>query len=354
MGSLHRQGPGDPRRLTGIQGQEQASRLEVGAADRVDHAQADPGRPADVDPREVGGRDLFDVAPAEAQAAKPQHEPSRQQGGQGTQRRAGQGHAHLAQDRFELGQPLVDVPADQELHGRPALQLEGLGGRGERDDREVRACRVGASPRIGQGVGQSQVECRAAIRAVGLELQRQAVEQGRSFERQGLGGLIGRPGEVDGRPFRQVRAQEVRPQHLGIGLPRGLEDLGQAAMMLADHLRLEPRHDGLANPVMVGLDLIRLCSPRAADQSLSPQQGQRDPLVLDDVGRLTQVHEPEGTSRYGEQLEHPPRLVGESADSRPEHLIHGQPGRSTEPHGRGQVAAMGAEEVRRIRRPART
>ena len=78
VGRLHRQGPGDPRRLARGERQEQPPRLEVGPPDRVDDAQADAGRPADVDPGQVGRGDLAGIALPEAEPSEPETGPLRE------------------------------------------------------------------------------------------------------------------------------------------------------------------------------------------------------------------------------------------------------------------------------------
>ena len=68
VGRLHRQRAGDPRALAGAEGQQQAPRLKVGPADRVDDAQAGRGRPADVDSGQFGRGDLARVCAAGSRA----------------------------------------------------------------------------------------------------------------------------------------------------------------------------------------------------------------------------------------------------------------------------------------------
>ena len=66
---VQRQEPRDPLRFTGTERQQQAAGLEVGAANRIDHQQADAGRPTDVDLRQVFPRDIGRPALCERQTA---------------------------------------------------------------------------------------------------------------------------------------------------------------------------------------------------------------------------------------------------------------------------------------------
>ena len=100
------------------------------------------------------------------------------------------GHADRLEHRLERGEPLVDVAADQELHGRAALQLEGLGDRGVRARRRGRR----SPPRHrGRRWPGRRPGARAAVHVLAgpgrLELQREAVERRGAVEGQRLGGL---------------------------------------------------------------------------------------------------------------------------------------------------------------------
>ena len=176
--------------------------------------------------RSAGG-DLTGVALAETQAAQPQPAPRSPAGatpGTAAACRAASCRT-VAQHRLERGQPLVDVPADQELHGRAALQLERLGDRGVRArPRGRRGPRrplgrrwPGRRPAARGGPSPGRPRGRAGAPARG---GRAAAARSKASV---SAACIGRPGEVLGRPFRQVRTQEVHAQHLGIGLARGLQ-----------------------------------------------------------------------------------------------------------------------------------
>ena len=266
---LHRQGPGDPRRLARGEREEQPPRLEVGPPDRVDDAQAGSGRPADIDPGQVGRGDLAGIALAEAEPSEPEAGPLHEQREQGLSGRDGQGHSDRLEDGPQRGEPFVDVAADQELHGGAALELDRVGDRGVGHRGQVGGGGLGTAAGVGQGVAQPGIEpvdrpCGARCR---LELERAAIQAGRPVEGEGLGGFIGGPGEVIGRSLRLPRPEEMDAQHLGIGRARGLERQRQPPMMLARHLRLEPGHDGFPDPVVIGLDLVGTDATGAADQA---------------------------------------------------------------------------------------
>ena len=137
MRGFHRQGPGDPGRLAGGEREEQPARLKIGPPDRVDDAQAGAGRPAHIDSGQVGRGDLAGIALLEAEPSEPEASPLDKQRNQGLPGGDGQGHSDRFQDSSQRGKPFVDVAADQELHGRPALELDRVGDRGVGHSRQV-------------------------------------------------------------------------------------------------------------------------------------------------------------------------------------------------------------------------
>ena len=79
MHRLPTQGQCNPQRLTGLERQEQAPGLVVGAPDHVHDADADGHRSGNVDQLELFARHLGRRSLAEPQAAQPEAGPAEQQ-----------------------------------------------------------------------------------------------------------------------------------------------------------------------------------------------------------------------------------------------------------------------------------
>ena len=127
VGAVERERARDAERIAGIEREDEMAGLEVGAADRVDHADRGRHRPARVDADQLLFRDLRSIAGLEVQAAQPQPQPPAQHRLQRAQRRARQLHAERGEHAADRVEPFVDVAAAQELIGGLALQADPLG-----------------------------------------------------------------------------------------------------------------------------------------------------------------------------------------------------------------------------------
>ena len=229
MERLHGERPGDPVWLARPQRQQQVAGLKDRRGKRGDQAQPGDGRPADVDARKLlrgdrgcGRRSRKPMPPGRRRSRSLERMRDRQSAAG----RARQRHAHRVEHAPQDGDPLVDMAADQELHGGATLELERFGNGRPRPARRGipapprhRAPRPPAHRRASSGAGGGLPDPAPILAR--LHFERQAVELGGAVEGQGLGRLVGPPGEIGGRALGLVGPLEVDGEGLGIGLARG-------------------------------------------------------------------------------------------------------------------------------------
>ena len=166
-----------------------------------------------------------------------------------------------------VAEPLVDVAADQELQGRAASQLQGLGAGRPAGGRQVFPRRLAAAAGVGQGVRPLRPQVRPPSVARRQQLEGQAVQRGGPVEGQGLGRLGRRHGVIVPRPPGLVGPTEMAGQDLGIGPAGGLERLRQAEVMPRQGGRGQAGDDRLADAVVIRLDLVPIRRAGAPDQA---------------------------------------------------------------------------------------
>ena len=235
--------------------------------------------------------------------------------------RTGHAEAEGAQQGSQLGQPFVDVTADQELGRRQPLELEGLGRRGRLSGLRVGLGRVGATSGIGERVAQSPPEEAGLDVRPLVQLERGPIQSRRVVEGQRRGGLVG-PARVIVAGGRGVAGTAVvTGEDLGIDRTRGRQHQGQALMVPAQDVRRKMSGNGLSNPIVVGLDLVMLCLPDAPDQPRGAERGQSHATAGPQLGRLKRQRLADRPPRNRHHRQQTPRLLGLPLNPRPEHLV---------------------------------
>ncbi len=213
------------------------------------------------------------------------------------------------------------MSADQVLHRGAALEFECLGDGGAGGGRQILARGLGTTPGVGQRVAELPPQRTVLVSRERPKLERESVKLHGAVEGQRLGGLLGCPGEVFARLRWLVGPQEVGAQVLEIGLPRGLEGQTEPPMQRLQDLRRQMRHDGLPDPVVIGLDRPLFGRPRPANQPGRAEQRQRRALVTGQLGALARVGLADRPAGDRDDLQEPPRLVREPDDPIPEDLV---------------------------------
>ncbi len=220
---LHRDRAGDAIRLSRVEREEEVLRLKTGPPDHVDHREPVRGRPADVDPRELGLGDLRPVALREAEAAHPDPGAPPEESGERAARRLGELHPDRPENRAERVEPFVDVPAAQELLGGAALEIERQRRVRPGDGAEIRLRRLRPPPAVRERVPALLLEHATLARPLREELDRRAVEYGRAIEGEGVGRARGGERRIL-RGFRGVaRPLPVHEERFRIGVLGRLE-----------------------------------------------------------------------------------------------------------------------------------
>ena len=227
-------------------------------------------RPADVDARERRGRDLRRVALAEAEAAQPQRSAA---GRASRQARRAAMSASVMPTLREHGRGGSRAPrrcgrSIRNCSAARRSQLEGVGGGAPVDGVEVRLRGLGAAAGVGERVAELDA---AGLARVAPRPASQLAARG------GRGGPRGRTRaprpRAAPRPRRTRRpAPARRPPGSGARAPRDrrcptLERQRQPAVVVPDRLGAKgSRHHGLADPVVVGLDLVAVSGGPGPDQ----------------------------------------------------------------------------------------
>ena len=262
--------------------------LEVRAADHVEHRHSHSERPARVDPQQVLHGNLGLVPLLEAQAAQPHLGAPEQQGQDRPPVRPRQRHVQLGEHDVERAARVLQVSADEELLRRPPVKVDRSGGARVLRRREVRLGRFGAAAGVGQGVAELDLQLRPLGGRAHAQVEREAVEAGRPVEREGLGCFRRRRRRILGGRLRIARAVVVHGQHLRIGTADREQRRGQPVVAFLQGLGRQARHHGVADAVVVRLDLL------AAERAAGPHQVRRAQDRLRAFALLLQIGGPVG------------------------------------------------------------
>src|SRR5262249_21919245 len=180
-GAEHRFGAehhADAAGLAGFQRQEQAARLEIGAANVVDQRQADGHGAVNVDTLEVGLRDVAGLlfAPAEAAQLQPRAVPQdRQQRALGGGR---QDDADFAENDADDLEPAFDVPADEQLLGGAATAIEARRGIGAFGGEQEGIGGFGAAAGVDERLAELDAQLAQRGRLVLAQTNRRRIQPG--------------------------------------------------------------------------------------------------------------------------------------------------------------------------------
>jgi hypothetical protein len=204
--TLDRECARDARRLTRAQREQQVAGLEVGAADHVHHREPARHRPAQIDARQLGGRDGAFLALAEAQATRAQQPAAQHERGERTLRRRRQLHVQRAEHGRDQLDAAIDVTADEQLFGSEAAAIErDLGGSGRIGRGEICIGGFGAAAVEPECFGELGIQ----LAAIGMtELEREAVIASTAIEREHRNSFVG---SGSGMACREVRTSCFAP-----------------------------------------------------------------------------------------------------------------------------------------------
>ena len=321
MCRLHGHGPRDPKRFTCPEGQQEPAGLEVGATDRLDHAQTRDGRPAEVDPGEIHRGHLGLVPLAKAEPAQPEASPMPDQRGEGATRRLGHNHPQRSKQDAQQGQSIVQVTADEELGRGEAFQIKGLGRRGGDGRGQVSLGRLGAAAGVGQRIAQPLPEGPGLVHRSGMEFHGDPVESRGVVEGQRTSGLVG-SARIELASARRIAGPAVMPgEDLGIDRSGGGENRRQPFVVPLQAIRRQVRHDRLPDPVVIDLDVVVQGQADATDQTGRAERGQGHPAPTTQLAGLEGQGLPDRASRNGHGPQQPLGLLRLPLDPRPEHFI---------------------------------
>ena len=239
------------------------------------------------------------------------------------------------EDLVEGGEALVDPAADEELVGGAGLEVVDLAGLGEGGGLQEGGAGVAAAAGVGQGLGQPQAEAGDLEgQSVGRRVRDAAIEGGGAVEGEGVGGVGGGLDEVAGGVVGAAGRLEVDGQGLGVGLARGLQLDGEAEVAGGEVLGGEAAGDGLADAVVVGLDLVEGTGAPAADEVVGAQVGQGGHALGGEVGGAAGGALADRLAGHGDRLQQPPGAGGQADDATPEPDL-------VEAEGAGGLEALG-------------
>jgi hypothetical protein len=132
---------------------ERSTRLEVRAADGVDHSERRRDGGEEIDPPQVLLGAGEGVALFEVEAPQPKLPAAHEERGERAPVRARDLHPHRRQHLVQDRQPSIEVPAEEELLGGASLQVERLVGGGPLGGGEERLRRLRAPARVHQRDG---------------------------------------------------------------------------------------------------------------------------------------------------------------------------------------------------------
>jgi hypothetical protein len=197
-GAKHRFGTdqhADTARLAGLQREQQAARLKIGAADVVDQRQADGHGAVNVDPLEVGQGDVAGIFLAPAQAAQLEARAVPQNRQQGAFGRRRQHHADFAEHDADDLEAALDVAADEELLGGAAAAVEARRGIGAVGGQKERVGGLGAAAGVDERLAVLDAQSAQIGRLVLAQANRCGIQLGGAIEGKGVarhaGGALG-------------------------------------------------------------------------------------------------------------------------------------------------------------------
>lgn len=235
--------------------------------------------------------------------------------------------AQIGEAPVEGGRALVDVSREEELLRGATRQLGGaLGGRARRGGREGLG-RLGAAAGVDQRFAERLLERRAGGVGLRPELERPAIEphgplERQRFDRLGRGAL----GQLD-RARAVPGAEEIAGQRLGAPASVAVEGPGQPAEDIGAPLAGEPGGDHLAQPIVVGLELVVTGAVPAAHQGRGAQERIGGRLVVAEIGGARghgAIHRAAG---HGQDLQQPARRVGQRGGAGAQQRVERDDGR---------------------------
>ena len=96
-------------------------------------------------------------------------------------------------------------------------------------------------------------------------------------------------------------------------------------MVVPQGLGREMGDDGLADAIMVGLNLVTPFRALVSDQASCRGHGGRRPILWSKPGGLTCCVERQGPPRDSDDFEELPRRFGKMEDASPDHLVQAGP-----------------------------
>ncbi len=245
---------------------------DLGGERGVDQTEAHAGGPADVHPHELIAVDGVEGAQAEAHPAEPEPDESQRRREHRLGRGFRDGEPDFPEDLAQLLEAEVVLARAQELLEGTTAELDAFRRRDGRGRLQVGAAGLAAAPRVGQRVAEISLEP-SGHRVRPRARRHRATEEGRRpIERQRPAGLPrGQPIIAPGARGL-VPAGEMVGQHLRVGQALRLQRLGQATVVIAQGRPRQPIHQGLADLVVIDLDLVPDPRSAAADQVFAAQQ----------------------------------------------------------------------------------
>ena len=218
-------------------------------------------------------------------------------------------------------EPLVDMPADQELRRGQPLQLEGLGGRGRVGRVEVGLSRLGAPTGVGQRIAQLPPQGDACSAGPACSSSRGPIQPRGVVEGQRRGRLVGPAGVVLARRREVARAAIVAGQDLRVDRAGRRQDRRQPLVVPSQAVRRQVADHRLADPVVVDLDLVLVAGPGLADQPRGPERRQCHATAGPQLGGLEGQRLADRTARDRDDAQQPLRVLRLALDPLPEHLV---------------------------------
>ena len=243
---------------------------------------------------------------------------------------------------------LGPVAGREELLGDPALEVDLVGAPVEGGPVGVGS--GGAPARVGEGVPQLDPGPAEVGAGEVAALDRAPVEVRRGIEGERLHRPVGRLERVAGGDAPLSRPLPVGHQLLGLRVAVALERPGDGLVEPAASIGVEVTGHGLADPVVVGLDLGARVVAARADEALQPQGLEGAVEGSPGEGRGVHRHlEGDGDAGQRHDLEKRPGLVVQGSDVGLDRIL--QAGRAGTVGRRG-AACVTHEEVEEERMPA--
>ncbi len=184
--------------------------------------------------------------------------------------------------------------------------------------------RFPAPPGLAEREAELGQELAPALRTAGAEIDGLPVETRGLVERE-RGGRVARTGkEIPTGLLVAADGQEMRGEHLGVCAARRLELHGEPQMMAREPLGGDVPHDRLADPIVIGLDVVHLARAPGAHEVPGSERRERGERIGREL-RCTCRHALlDGPARHGDDLEEALRVGAEALEAAAQDLLERQ------------------------------